>query len=298
MARTSFFRVAFKPTATIARRQRTVTGSGEDTELAARGRHDPCVLPRARPDRRSDDPARAVRSRTAAKRSGQRGGLMMALAPGCAAAANLPLAWTGGGGFLAVCWLLVLWQAWLGWRSGLFRQMAAVAGLIAGWIIGLTQGPAFFAHFWSGSGLPPFILVPLASMFLGLLIYGLAVLAGRLLFKRACDHPIGPTRLFLGAGGAVVGTGLGLFGVWIVIAVARLAGAIAQIGVVSPDAAEARVIRPAAPGTILPARNWPWPPRPPSCASSTRWKPVWSVPSSNSLIHSRKGRMRTSAKRR
>ena len=44
-----FFRVAFKPTATIAQSQKTVNVSGEDTELAARGRHDPCVLPRAVP---------------------------------------------------------------------------------------------------------------------------------------------------------------------------------------------------------------------------------------------------------
>ncbi|HRJ72514.1 MAG TPA: chorismate synthase [Terrimicrobiaceae bacterium] len=43
------FRVAFKPTATIARSQRTVTVSGEDADLAARGRHDACVLPRAVP---------------------------------------------------------------------------------------------------------------------------------------------------------------------------------------------------------------------------------------------------------
>jgi chorismate synthase len=43
------FRVAFKPTATITRAQKTVTAQGEDTELAARGRHDPCVLPRAVP---------------------------------------------------------------------------------------------------------------------------------------------------------------------------------------------------------------------------------------------------------
>jgi chorismate synthase len=43
------FRVAFKPTATIARRQRTVTATKEETSLAAQGRHDPCVLPRAVP---------------------------------------------------------------------------------------------------------------------------------------------------------------------------------------------------------------------------------------------------------
>ncbi|MCP4446784.1 MAG: chorismate synthase [Myxococcales bacterium] len=42
-------RVAFKPTATILQAQETVTAGGEPTTLAARGRHDPCVLPRAVP---------------------------------------------------------------------------------------------------------------------------------------------------------------------------------------------------------------------------------------------------------
>ncbi|MGB7444757.1 MAG: chorismate synthase [Coleofasciculaceae cyanobacterium] len=42
-------RVAFKPTATIRKEQRTVTSSGKETTLSAKGRHDPCVLPRAVP---------------------------------------------------------------------------------------------------------------------------------------------------------------------------------------------------------------------------------------------------------
>jgi chorismate synthase len=42
-------RVAFKPTATIRKEQQTVTKAGEETVLAAKGRHDPCVLPRAVP---------------------------------------------------------------------------------------------------------------------------------------------------------------------------------------------------------------------------------------------------------
>ncbi len=42
-------RVAFKPTATILRKQDTVTVDGEPTVLEPRGRHDPCVLPRAVP---------------------------------------------------------------------------------------------------------------------------------------------------------------------------------------------------------------------------------------------------------
>jgi len=42
-------RVAFKPTATIAQAQRTVDREGRAAVLEARGRHDPCVLPRAVP---------------------------------------------------------------------------------------------------------------------------------------------------------------------------------------------------------------------------------------------------------
>ncbi|MDY6940408.1 MAG: chorismate synthase, partial [Cyanobacteriota bacterium] len=42
-------RVAFKPTATIRKEQKTVTRDRQETVLAAKGRHDPCVLPRAVP---------------------------------------------------------------------------------------------------------------------------------------------------------------------------------------------------------------------------------------------------------
>ncbi|KAI4351394.1 hypothetical protein L6164_005763 [Bauhinia variegata] len=42
-------RIAFKPTATIGKKQHTVTRDKKETELIARGRHDPCVVPRAVP---------------------------------------------------------------------------------------------------------------------------------------------------------------------------------------------------------------------------------------------------------
>lgn len=44
-----FFRVAFKPVATLLMEQQTVDKEGNATTLTARGRHDPCVLPRAVP---------------------------------------------------------------------------------------------------------------------------------------------------------------------------------------------------------------------------------------------------------
>ncbi|WP_319588049.1 chorismate synthase [uncultured Desulfobulbus sp.] len=43
------FRVAFKPVATIGMAQETVDFDGEDVSLQAKGRHDPCVVPRAIP---------------------------------------------------------------------------------------------------------------------------------------------------------------------------------------------------------------------------------------------------------
>jgi chorismate synthase len=42
-------RIAFKPTATIMQKQQTVDSQGNTAQLQARGRHDPCVLPRAVP---------------------------------------------------------------------------------------------------------------------------------------------------------------------------------------------------------------------------------------------------------
>ena len=44
-----YFRVAFKPVATLLTEQNTVDLEGNPTTLKARGRHDPCVLPRAVP---------------------------------------------------------------------------------------------------------------------------------------------------------------------------------------------------------------------------------------------------------
>ena len=44
-----YFRVAFKPVATLLREQNTVDTAGNPTKLDVRGRHDPCVLPRAVP---------------------------------------------------------------------------------------------------------------------------------------------------------------------------------------------------------------------------------------------------------
>jgi chorismate synthase len=44
-----YFRVAFKPVATLLQEQCTVNVKGEEAKVKARGRHDPCVLPRAVP---------------------------------------------------------------------------------------------------------------------------------------------------------------------------------------------------------------------------------------------------------
>src|ERR1043165_2243333 len=44
-----YFRIAFKPVATIMQKQATVDSKGEAAEIMGKGRHDPCVLPRAVP---------------------------------------------------------------------------------------------------------------------------------------------------------------------------------------------------------------------------------------------------------
>ena len=44
-----YFRVAFKPVATIMQNQDTINSEGKATEITGKGRHDPCVVPRAVP---------------------------------------------------------------------------------------------------------------------------------------------------------------------------------------------------------------------------------------------------------
>lgn len=44
-----YFRVAFKPVSTLMQKQPTITKKGEKTEIPGKGRHDPCVVPRAVP---------------------------------------------------------------------------------------------------------------------------------------------------------------------------------------------------------------------------------------------------------
>ena len=44
-----YFRVAFKPVATIMQKQETINSKGELIEMQGKGRHDPCVVPRAVP---------------------------------------------------------------------------------------------------------------------------------------------------------------------------------------------------------------------------------------------------------
>lgn len=44
-----YFKVAFKPVATVMQKQDTINAAGEKVEMQGKGRHDPCVVPRAVP---------------------------------------------------------------------------------------------------------------------------------------------------------------------------------------------------------------------------------------------------------
>ena len=44
-----YFNVAFKPVATIMKSQKTIDSNNNEVEMKGKGRHDPCVVPRAVP---------------------------------------------------------------------------------------------------------------------------------------------------------------------------------------------------------------------------------------------------------
>ena len=114
------FRVAFKPTATIAKPQQTVTVAGENTELAARGRHDPCVLPRAVP--MVEAMAALVLCDHAP--ASARAGLLAAV-----------VSMQHGSPFWQMLLLFagvvfLLWEIWRGWRAGFSVEAVHLAAIV------------------------------------------------------------------------------------------------------------------------------------------------------------------------
>ena len=141
------FRIAFKPTATIMSSQPTVSNEGSDTELKGRGRHDPCVLPRAVPMVEAMSTPRDLRP-PAPTTSPMRTGILNSSPNGLTHMLAFNIADIGTIGVIAV--ILVAFAV-IGLVKGLVRMTFGLVALMAGLLAG-------FWGFQKGAGIAGFLI--------------------------------------------------------------------------------------------------------------------------------------------
>ncbi len=127
--------------------------------------------------------------------------------------------------------LLLLWETWRGWRRGVIRSAVHFCAFVFSGFLGLLAGQA--TGFVVEKLLPGFGFVAgaLVGSALTLIILGLALLLGTILFKRTAQQPSGMVRLLYGAGGAFFGLLTGLVLIWGGITIIRTFGVVAETAI-------------------------------------------------------------------
>lgn len=130
--------------------------------------------------------------------------------------------------FLAAI-LFLLWETFAGWRRGVVRSGIHFCAFIFSGVLGMLAGQA--TAFVVEKVAPGYGLLAgaLVGSFLTLLILGLMLFLGAILFKRTGQQSSGLVRLFYGAGGAFFGLLTGLALVWGGITLIRTFGVAAGI---------------------------------------------------------------------
>ncbi|HEX8311046.1 MAG TPA: CvpA family protein [Chthoniobacteraceae bacterium] len=128
---------------------------------------------------------------------------------------------------LAAAAILVLLQAWRGWRLGIVRQVISLAAIALAYAASLFGGE-HLVPFLRPIGLPDQLLRVAGGALLGCSVFLVISLLGALLFKKTSDQSIGIIRLGYGATGAIVGGLFGVFLVWLGVLGIRVLGTVAE----------------------------------------------------------------------
>ncbi len=128
--------------------------------------------------------------------------------------------------------IFVIYQALMGWRLGLVRQLLKIASLAAAYFGAVLFGDLALPMLRL-SGYPDFILRPIGAVLVGILCYFIVAFAGRVLFKKTTDQSVGAIWLIYGVSGSLLGVLFGLFFVALLAVVFRFVGTYAS-GVVEP----------------------------------------------------------------
>ena len=124
--------------------------------------------------------------------------------------------------------LFLLWELWSGWRRGVIRSGVSFCAFVFSGFLGILAGQAtgfVVEKILPGYG---FLAGAFAGSIVTLVVLGLALFLGAVLFKRTGQQPSGMLRLFYGLGGAFFGLLTGLVILWGGITIIRAFGAVAE----------------------------------------------------------------------
>lgn len=124
--------------------------------------------------------------------------------------------------------VLLLYEAWRGWRAGVVRAGLNFAAFVVAGIVAVTAGRVAAVPFGGLDSPPGWIAALGVGGLLGIGLFAICWLAGVLFFKRTSHQPGTLFRMLWGAGGACFGILLGLFLIWGGITIIRGLGALAE----------------------------------------------------------------------
>lgn len=130
--------------------------------------------------------------------------------------------------FLAAI-LFLLWETLAGWRRGVVRSGIHFCAFVFSGVLGMLAGQATAFVVEKAAPGYGFLAGALAGSLVTLLILGLTLFLGAILFKRTGQQSSGLVRLLYGAGGAFFGLLTGLVLVWGGITLIRTFGVAAEI---------------------------------------------------------------------
>jgi uncharacterized membrane protein required for colicin V production len=128
---------------------------------------------------------------------------------------------------LAAGAILVLLQAWRGWRLGIVRQVISLLAIVLAYVAAFFGG-RHLIPFLRPIGLPDQLLGIGGGALLGTLVFLVISVVGAVLFKKTSDQSVGLIRFGYGASGALLGGLFGVFLVWVAILGIRVLGTVAE----------------------------------------------------------------------
>jgi hypothetical protein len=126
--------------------------------------------------------------------------------------------------------LIVLVQAWRGWRAGAVRQLVSLAALALAYAAAIF-GRDLVVPMLRPLGLPDRQLSFIGGMLLATVIYGGIMIVAAIVFKKTSQQDVGLVRVSYGFFGALIGAAKGLVIVWLIFVVLRLLGLVAEMRV-------------------------------------------------------------------